>query len=315
MATPNVAAVNGGNTGADVTSHVINLPTGIVPGYLLLAFVVFSGTPTATWPTGWTEVFSANAAAGQCRLQCRYRIAESGDGPSITVTTNVAQASAHTTYLISGTDGVTNVGNAATNTSNAPDPPSLAPSWGAKDTLWLAACGNDNGNRTASAAPPSYTNLRNDNSPGGTGVGVNLATARRALNAASDDPGTFTLSASATWIANVVAVEPAAMRPAPPVPSLAGMERVGGGARIRALGDFTISSHQGRLDRVVISTKGQGPNVLGLYDGTSAAGKLLAVIDCTNPGSNPIVYDVILETGLFVNYAGGVAGDLLIVTD
>jgi hypothetical protein len=58
-------------------------------------------------------------------------------------------------------------------------------------------------------APANYTGQITD---AGIVAGVTLArtsSAQRELEAASDDPGTFALSASVQWAANTVAVRPA----------------------------------------------------------------------------------------------------------
>jgi PKD repeat protein len=94
-----------------------------------------------------------------------------------------------------------------TGSSQNPNPPNLAPSWGAGDTLWFAACGYDQGQRTVTAYPANYTNGQNDRSNNNQGCGV--GTAIRQLNAASENPGTFTLSAAEQWIAATVAIQSA----------------------------------------------------------------------------------------------------------
>jgi hypothetical protein len=94
--------------------------------------------------------------------------------------------------------------------STAPNPPSLTPSWGAADTLWLAVTGWSEGTITASAFPTNYTNTGQN----GTGVagseGVSIGWGFRELNAASEDPGTFTLGSAANWVAFTIAIRPAA---------------------------------------------------------------------------------------------------------
>jgi hypothetical protein len=204
---PTVAAVNGGyDTSAD-TEHTVNLPSGIELGDLLLVIFGVDGAPTITFPEGWTQLFE-EAYGTQNKLKVCYRVADGEEGSSITVTTSISKRSAHTSYRITGYSGTPECGTAAKGTGTTPDPPSLNPSWGAKDTLWLAIEGND-GDNHATAYPANYTDGRADYVEfygAGTGVG----SARRELNASSEDPGTFTISGWDSWIANTVAIQPAA---------------------------------------------------------------------------------------------------------
>ncbi|MBA7703577.1 hypothetical protein ES703_112363 [subsurface metagenome] len=114
--------------------------------------------------------------------------------------------SAHTSYRITNYSGIPEVEISSQGTGGSPNPPSLSPSWGALDTLWLACCGYDT-NLTVTAYPTNYTNGRNDYADDAQGCGV--GTARRELNASSEDPSAFTISSPEYWIANTVAVQPA----------------------------------------------------------------------------------------------------------
>jgi len=69
MAFPFISTQTGGNSGANATSHTINLPAGIGVGDLLI--VVFStdgdaGTISG-WPSGWTSLV-AKTNAQACTL-------------------------------------------------------------------------------------------------------------------------------------------------------------------------------------------------------------------------------------------------------
>lgn len=206
MAFPQVAAVNGGNDTVNRTDHTVNLPAGIQAGDLLLVFFASDGNPTITFPEGWTELFDKLSAL-EVRLVVWYRVADGEEGATITVTTSNIQMTAHTSYRITGYSGVPECGDATTGNSTTPDPPSLTPSWGAKDTLWFAVCGYD-ANKTVTAYPTDYTNGRNDFADSLWGCGV--GSARRELNAESENPNVFTISASEQWVANTIAIQPVA---------------------------------------------------------------------------------------------------------
>jgi hypothetical protein len=191
---------DGGNSGAETTSHTINLQSNIVAGDLLL--VLFSSVNgQGGTPSGWTK------DPDHDQIKLYSKTASGSEGATETITTTNATGSSHTSYRISGWNSFeTAFFNGPNNTT--PDPPSLSPSWGAKDTLWLACFGESNGNRQVSTYPSNYSSGRNDywDSNDGSGVG----SAIRVLNAASEDPGNFTLNANDLWDGLTIAVEPSA---------------------------------------------------------------------------------------------------------
>ncbi len=202
---PTVEAVNGGNDLANLLNHTVNLPAGIVADELLLVVFTSDGNEAIGWPGGWVELFEEQLAA--CTLAVGYRIADGSEGATITVTTGNAQMTSHTSYRISGYFGVPEVGAATNGNSNIPDPPNLAPSWGARSTLWFAVVGYNDGRFIINAYPVNYTDGRLDRSNDVEGVGT--GSARRELNAAAENPGTFTLQAAGIWVANTIAIGPA----------------------------------------------------------------------------------------------------------
>lgn len=131
--------------------------------------------------TSWTSSFNS---AGYCDALC-------------------------TMIVVRGQDSTTPLfwsSSVATASSSNPDPPSLTTS-GAQDYLWIAyACG-----ATSSSISAYPTNYSTGHSSGGVSGGAN-ASAIRALNATTEDPGTFTFSVSGNWGAITIAVAP------PPAP-------------------------------------------------------------------------------------------------
>ncbi len=212
MAFPAVAATNTSFNGA-LTSHTLALPTGIASGDLLIAFFSAADAGSAiTWPSGWTQLYSVLQSVNDVvRMSAAYRVAAGTEGASITVTTALAERSAHNSYRITGQQGTPVAATAAGDDTAAANPPNLAPSWGAADTLWLAAYGcSEPANPTA--PPTNYTDNININTGGTTGSHGNTASARRQLNAASEDPGAFTHATGGgiDWVAATIAVQPVA---------------------------------------------------------------------------------------------------------
>jgi len=205
---PVVEATNGG-TNLAANNHTVDLPAGIVSGDLLLVVFNCDGLEATTYPGGWTGLFEKqDGGADGNTLSAAYRVADGGEGASITVTTAGAEDSAYQTYRISGYSGVPEVGTSAVGDSDSPNPPSLAPSWGATtvSTLWLAIAGWD-GLETVNVYPANYTDGLDNTSAGGADA-CGCGSARREFKAASDDPGVFTLSGGNHWIANTIAIAP-----------------------------------------------------------------------------------------------------------
>lgn len=210
MAFPQVASTSSGNSGANTTSPSLTLPSGITAGDLLImAFCVDSTTPTPTWPSGWTQIFTHTAT--EIQLQARYRIADGSEGASISLTTGNF-GSCYFGYRITGHDAATapaTTGNTTSN-NNQPNPASLNPSgWDIEDTLWIAMCGWDNGTTSLSSYPTDYSSNQLTNRWNNSD-GVGIAAATREVAAASEDPGVFTISTSIRWAARTIAVRPAA---------------------------------------------------------------------------------------------------------
>lgn len=207
MTFPAVAASNTGtDSGALVSSSTVNLPAGIASGQRLLAFAVFDGDPGAiTWPAGWVEVYRFGNAAGQAWLALAYRDTDGTEGATISVSWAAARRTGWRTLRITGALASAPPQAALTSGSNSTtaDPPSLTPSWGADDTLWIATYARDSAN-TVTAYPASYTGAQYNKTSAPA-----MGQATRQLNAATENPGTFATSNDDNdWAASTVAIRP-----------------------------------------------------------------------------------------------------------
>jgi len=208
---PSVAKNNTSVNNSNGTSHTVNLPSGIQSGDLLIVIFGFKGgtNQTITWPSGYTSFLRADQVTN-VGVEAAYRQADGTEGTTITVQTSANARTSHNSYRITGAadPAVRPPESAASNGNNAnPDPASLTPTGGAKDYLWIALEINNNGSTTITGWPTSYSggiqaNGSNQNSTTGSAV--------RQLNAASDDPDTFTVSSSIAWAAGTLVVHPAA---------------------------------------------------------------------------------------------------------
>ncbi|KKL06799.1 hypothetical protein LCGC14_2592420 [marine sediment metagenome] len=196
----------------NVTSHTVDLPSGIISGDLLLIFFVNDGGSSPGLLTGWTSSSHLQADGNAAGLTMYYRQADGGEGSTVTITSGASERSAHVSYRISGAEVVatrspeiTPLAGRNTGTDANPDPAGVTPTGGAKDYLWIATEGHDR-DQSVDAIPTDYTDQLTSVGGGANSCGV--GTARRELNASSEDPGTFTISASDQWVGVTVVVHP-----------------------------------------------------------------------------------------------------------
>jgi hypothetical protein len=198
-------------------SHLVNLPAGVVTGELLIGIISHSGGSgdILTTPAGWSRIVFGNSNGV---TQAAYaRVADGAEGAQIDFVTATFTRINAIVYRISGHNGLTGVEAVATTVgspSEFPDPAQLSASWGAADTLWIASCAINFGQRLTPGAPANYTNLIAMTAQASISSRHSAAVAQRAFNAASENPGSFDWSLDAktanAWIAMTVAIRPAA---------------------------------------------------------------------------------------------------------
>lgn len=212
MAFPVVESVTPTIFSTAATAHLVTMPATVNAGDLLIARITTAGSNAngaVTTPGAWNLLHST-VGGTTTRLSAYYKIAVGDeDGTTVDFVTFAAVKAVAHVHRISGWHGTTppEVGTATTGSSVSPDPPSLTPSWGAADTLWLASCGAAlGGSQSVSAYPTDYINGNDDITT--TSGAAFIGSANRNLNAASDDPGAFTLTLTAVWVAQTLAVQP-----------------------------------------------------------------------------------------------------------
>ncbi len=217
MAFPQTAAPTTSAFAAAATSHLVAMPATVNAGDLLFVHIavnhIATPNPTITTPAGWTQKW-ATAISSIDRYGGYVKVADGTEGGTtvdfVTSSTTVAAAHCHRITDWYGALAGVEVGTAATGSSANPNPPSLTPSWGALDTLWFAVSGADDDDQAFTAAPTNYTNLASTIAGGGANASCEVGSAWRELNATNDNPGTFTLASTETWVAQTLAIRPAA---------------------------------------------------------------------------------------------------------
>ena len=223
MAFPQVsdADTQSGLQSTNSTSWTLTYPTNLASGDLILGFVATDGVAVPTWPSGWE---AEDRGSGDNELYWAKKLSDGTETGNFTLTLDATQQGCWRVLRITGWQGtlgtvwdnITNGGaviaprlNANIGTDTAPDPPSFDPAnWGVEDTLWFAIASSDHGATTYTGFPTSFTNTSAQES-GGAG-GAALGTARLESAAASVDPSAFTTDASEQWVAQTIAVRPAA---------------------------------------------------------------------------------------------------------
>lgn len=212
MSFPTITAPTVTKFATSYTSMVVNLPASITAGKLLLAFVEVRNTGTFTPPSGWTQFFTQAGGSSVGRLTGFYKIATGSEGATATWVASFGTSAIWRTYMVDNWHGTTppEAASAAGDYTTGPNSPSLSPSWGADDTLWLSIAANTASATFVNGAPSGYGNYSKDTASSG-GAQVQMAHSDRQLNAASEDPGAFSIPSNVRyWAAVTVAIRPGA---------------------------------------------------------------------------------------------------------
>ncbi len=221
MAFPTIESSTDSTTNSNTTTHTVSYPATVDAGDLLVCFFCSDGVETVSYPGAWVHLFEKVTSGGtNITISVGWlEAAGTEDGGTFDITTGSSERSVQKLYRITGaedpdTQAPEYAVTAATPTSANPDPPSVTPTGGAKDYLWLPMCGWDNNTfTTATGAPSGYSLEQNTlNNSQGSGVGIG----EQEINAASEDPGTFTLDNARRQASATVVIHPVAAAGANP---------------------------------------------------------------------------------------------------
>ena len=249
MAFPSVSDVTETGITGNPTSWVFNLPATVSPGDLLILFCALernqSGETVAdstsdSWiqlhlfSTGglvtgiWAKVADGDEDGGTVTLDASSTTACNAAGQVY----RIAAASWRGTLA----DDVDIAADSSATTTATPDPPAVTAGWGAEDNLYITFYGGRNDDATVSSYPTNYANGIDTLSGGGNNDAAEIGTARRELNAANDNPGTFTISQTEVIIAATLVIRPAAAAAGRIMSSLAGAGGLAGHGGIAGQG-------------------------------------------------------------------------------
>lgn len=202
MAFPVIATTS---TGSVSQSFTATLPSGTQQGDLLILAVSRLLAGTTNWPTGWTALVTQTSS--DYAYEARYKFAGASER-NVSMSFSRSEAGQYRFLRITGHEPgqAPAVSSLASGSSTAPNSPTLNPSaWDSEDALWLSLISYTNANGYSSAPtayPASYSA-----GPYNSQYPI-LIYASRNLNAASDDPGAFTIGATVNWFAATIAIRP-----------------------------------------------------------------------------------------------------------
>lgn len=195
-----------------VTSMSVTMPANVSAGDRIIALV--STRYAETWttiPSGFSEIKAQAGGSAVSQLTVFEKIADGSESSTTkiwgctTTTTAVWQ-----TILVKGahassaSEATSNSGDYTTN----PNPPSLSPSFGSEDILWLEIACNSASTNLTTAASTNYSGYLSNNASTG-GAQANLASAYRQLNASSEDPDEMPNTGNIRyWAAATLAIRP-----------------------------------------------------------------------------------------------------------
>lgn len=214
MAFPVIETVGETNGSGAATNKVCNLPAGIVSGDLLILELRSNAADTHSTPAGWTSLVLNDASdASNDTQSIWYRVADGTEGASVTVNGTASSKFTSVSLRISGHDSATApaLSAVATGTTAAPNSATLTPAGGAKDFLWLSLGGWEGGQADPPTFPTNYTLgqvAASSGTGGSTATNSRSASSGRQLNAATEDPGAYAISASDDWNMRTLAVYP-----------------------------------------------------------------------------------------------------------
>lgn len=159
MAFPTYASGNSQANSAAGTSLGIGKPAGVAVGNLLLALIRLDGTVSSfTAPSGWTVVFNDTSDPTDDHVIYAWKVADGTEAATITFTWTTSVKALGYILRITGQSGDGD-DNYNLDTGVSPIPyPTLAPSGGAKDYLWIYF-GSREGESATVSLPTDFSDI------------------------------------------------------------------------------------------------------------------------------------------------------------
>lgn len=213
MTFPTTVTTADSNAGGGVTdAPVMSLPGSLVNGNIVVLTLGARATSVDATPTGWTEIANSGSA-NVTDLVAWVREVDATWNTDTTVTGSLANAATWSSlaWQFSGTEAVATQApegavTAFDTATTAADSPLVTPTGGAKDYKWLTIYFARDSAATTTWPTNYATTTLTTQSGGGS---HRQSSGERNLNAASENPGAFTISSSQAS-AMTIAIHPAA---------------------------------------------------------------------------------------------------------
>lgn len=206
-------AFTSGNTAA--TSHDLVLPATISADSLLLVIGRVAAAGAVSFPAGWTVNQDSSDASDDVSFWAYKSAVGDEDSTNVSVSHGSGKIAGAVFSITGAADPATTPPEASTvavGTGANPDANTCTPTGGAKDYLWFTSALGDGEHALAATTPTNYANTENSRTGTASTPGTNCVvhTARRTNNAASEDAGAWTETASVNsgWTAWTIAVHP-----------------------------------------------------------------------------------------------------------
>ena len=204
---PTILSVTTTEWNSQPTAHAAALPATVDANDGLLYYFLAHDDASVTTPTGFTLIGSDTSASPSFTFKTytyiKVAVGNEDGGTSDAVTDPGSEGIAQVYRIDAGTweeaTASIEISASAGGDSTTPDPDSLTPSWGSEDTTWIAISGIGDDPATTDAIPTNYSDSVHNVENGTRDYG--MTSARRSVTGASEDPGTFTISAGEPWLA------------------------------------------------------------------------------------------------------------------
>ena len=196
----------------------VSLPTGIQSGNILILVVSVNGTNIGTHPSEFTQLGSDLQTFPATYVY--WKAATGSEGSTVSVTSGNSKWASVCWRITGGDTGITpSISNVNFDATGVADPPSLSPSGGSKEYLWVYVCAcNRQPTMPPSGTPSGYSNPVGVQSAGSGGVASKecaFGASKQATAATEDAPSWTTDDASAGVQAWTVAIHPGEASPEP----------------------------------------------------------------------------------------------------
>lgn len=194
-------------------THTHDLPASIQSGELLLMFFTLDDPAgVGSGPSGWTALIDQETEGGGT-TQIFYKTATGSEGATVAWNATDDHESACIVFRIADWQDIEASTIAEDTNLSSIDIPSITPSWGIDDTLWVAyTLTEDPPANTAMSAPTNYGTVTHINTESGVVLGIDVAM-RTNYRCDTEDPDNFTsnggVSPSTDMAAGMVAIRPA----------------------------------------------------------------------------------------------------------